>query len=372
MKHSDKSSSPRTRRSSVSSSRRAILGPSGSGKASVARAGLIPELASRLIPGYESPRVVIFTPGAHPLESLATVLARITIRDEMPVAKAREFVEHLDDATVELLINETKGRDGVLPLLQFALTRIWEGMAQGVAPAETPRQIGGVGGALAVEAQKLYDGLNSDTDKGLARRAFTKLVRVGKDIPTVPRTVTMNDLVARGDNVRRVREVLECFASRGARILTLSANAEGTETVKITHDALIEHWTQLGEWIKAAYDDLLFQYRLEDAADYRKDQGRPRDLLWRSANLDRLGAFHERAGYGMTDIQMEFLEASNQAVRRRRILIATISFAAAGRRTMKYRRHAWTSRTRASVISLARRRSYPVTRRNAGGTRPRR
>jgi hypothetical protein len=423
-----------------------ILGPSGSGKSSVARAGLIPELARQPIPGHESPRVAIFAPGAHPLESLAAILARVTIKDEMPVAKVREFVEQLrlatqtnlydglrrivdaipdisnkpliilvdqveeiyslcddtqerdifianlinasrdrsghvsiiitlrtdfigetnsqeeinriistqgvivpvmnreeltraiaepakraghplDDATVELLINETKGREGVLPLLQFALTRIWEGMVQGRAPAETLRQIGGVGGALAVEAQRLYDGLHNDIDKALARHVFLSLVRVGKDIPTTRRTLVIDDLVAQSDNVRHVREVLERFASPGARILTLSANPEGTETARITHEALIDHWKQLGAWIKAAYDDLVFKYRLEDTAHYWSEHGREKGLLWRSPELDRLQTFHEKAGNVITGIQMEFFEASKQEARKSRIIkIATISF----------------------------------------------
>jgi hypothetical protein len=43
-----------------------ILGPSGSGKSSLARAGLIPELARRPLPGWKDSRVAVLTPGAHP------------------------------------------------------------------------------------------------------------------------------------------------------------------------------------------------------------------------------------------------------------------------------------------------------------------
>jgi len=44
-----------------------ILGPSGSGKSSLARAGLIPELARHPLPARQSTRVAVFTPGSSPL-----------------------------------------------------------------------------------------------------------------------------------------------------------------------------------------------------------------------------------------------------------------------------------------------------------------
>ena len=78
-----------------------VLGPSGSGKSSVARAGLIPELARRPLPGLNSARVAVLTPGSHPLESLAGVLAKIATNDQTPVAKTREFaseMRHVDSS----------------------------------------------------------------------------------------------------------------------------------------------------------------------------------------------------------------------------------------------------------------------------------
>jgi hypothetical protein len=72
-----------------------VLGPSGSGKSSLVRAGLLPELAHRPLPGFKQPRVVVMTPGSTPLESLAVVLARIVENDATPVKKTREFLEEL-------------------------------------------------------------------------------------------------------------------------------------------------------------------------------------------------------------------------------------------------------------------------------------
>ncbi len=51
-----------------------IVGPSGSGKSSVLRAGLLPALASGVLPGSESWRRLLMRPGEHPLEELRRVL----------------------------------------------------------------------------------------------------------------------------------------------------------------------------------------------------------------------------------------------------------------------------------------------------------
>ena len=64
-----------------------------------------------------------------------------------------------DQSTVQLLAKETIGREGALPLLQFALDRIWQGLAKGTSAADSLRELGGVGGALAAEADRLLDDL---------------------------------------------------------------------------------------------------------------------------------------------------------------------------------------------------------------------
>ena len=85
----------------------------------------------------------------------------------------------LHDEVVDLLLEQSAGREGALPLLEFALTRIWEGLAHGIEAAETLQQIGGVGGALANKAQDLFDDLN-DAEQQIARRTFRHMTAPGR------------------------------------------------------------------------------------------------------------------------------------------------------------------------------------------------
>jgi WD40 repeat protein len=427
-----------------------IYGPSGSGKSSLARAGLIPELARRPLPGRERARVAVLVPSSHPLESLATVLARIVTNDSSPVAKIREFATELaqanaegiydglrrianalpeieisplivlvdqleevftlckdsaernafignllcaaadrskrvsaivtlrsdflgatqkhpqlnqliglqgffvaamgeeglreaiakpaemaghplDLSTVDLLIEQTAGREGALPLLQFALTRIWAGLEEGKEPAETLKEIGGVGGALAGEAQRIYGSL-TPVEQEIARRVFLGLVQLGEGAKDTRRRTDLERVVSHRDSLEQVQKVIARFADPGARLITLADN-RGEETAEVTHEALFDNWQQLKDWLDSSRSDLRFQRRLDDAVIIWQENERAEGNLWRSPDLDLLRRYQKRAGDDMTPLQVEFLNASVDSTekaakekrRQRQVLVGVMS-----------------------------------------------
>jgi len=411
-----------------------ILGPSGSGKSSEARAGLIPELKRHL----KTIRVEIITPTKSPLKTLAGILAHLgawadtdcedktkqflknqkylkSIVDTLPdidtaplvilidqfeeiytlcqddkqrtafidnimsavqdstgrlsviltlrsdflgetqrhpplnqtiaslavivpmmsqeelrdaISKPAEQAGHsLDSATIELLIGQTEGREGALPLLQFALTRLWEGMIQGIAPAETLNQIGGVGGALAKEAERLYQSL-SDAEKPVARRAFLKLVQLGEGSKDTRRRVNIEEIVAHGEDKEKIHKLLDNFAYREARLITLAKEESDQITAEITHEALLENWTTLKDWLASSREDLRFEHRLNEAAKHWESQNRAEGLLWRSPDLDLLRQFYQRTSQDMTPREVDFFQASARKQRQtqwiKRVTVAVL------------------------------------------------
>jgi hypothetical protein len=67
----------------------AVVGPSGSGKSSVVRAGLLPALRRGGLPGSERWFVVELLPGAHPLEELEAALLRIAVNPPASLLEQR-------------------------------------------------------------------------------------------------------------------------------------------------------------------------------------------------------------------------------------------------------------------------------------------
>jgi WD40 repeat protein/DNA-binding SARP family transcriptional activator len=93
----------------------ALVGPSGSGKSSLVRAGLLPALRRGAVPGSEAWFVTGLVPGARPFEELETALLRVAIdppaslaeqlqRDEMGLLCAVGQILPSDDSTELVLV----------------------------------------------------------------------------------------------------------------------------------------------------------------------------------------------------------------------------------------------------------------------------
>jgi serine/threonine protein kinase/DNA-binding SARP family transcriptional activator/WD40 repeat protein len=89
-----------------------VVGPSGSGKSSVVRAGLLPRLRGGGIPGSENWLYVTFTPGTHPFDSLADALGSVATR-QLP-----ELADRLTDGALAVVATELlDGLEGDLLLV---------------------------------------------------------------------------------------------------------------------------------------------------------------------------------------------------------------------------------------------------------------
>ena len=94
----------------VGSTLMAVVGPSGSGKSSVVRAGLLPALANGVLPGSEGWRQALMRPGEHPLSELSRALSRLA---------PGKSVRHGDNPLAALLSSLAPGERAVLAVDQL-------------------------------------------------------------------------------------------------------------------------------------------------------------------------------------------------------------------------------------------------------------
>lgn len=78
-----------------------VLGPSGSGKSSLARAGLLPQLRAGKLPSSQLWQYVIFKPGAHPIEELALNLVELQ-KGQHQIGDARQLIKDFNDGETAL------------------------------------------------------------------------------------------------------------------------------------------------------------------------------------------------------------------------------------------------------------------------------
>jgi WD40 repeat protein len=101
-----------------------IVGPSGSGKSSVVRAGLLPALADGVLPGSEDWQRVLMRPGVHPAHELDRVFAGLA-NDRRTVLAVDQFEETFTACRDEeerahfigRLVHMAQGRDGDVVVL---------------------------------------------------------------------------------------------------------------------------------------------------------------------------------------------------------------------------------------------------------------
>jgi len=399
----------------------AVVGPSGSGKSSVVRAGLVPALRAGALDGSEGWRIVQMFPGAYPLEELEAALLRsaedapaslieqledgerglvralkrvlpddgtefVLVLDQLeevftlvddeewrvhflaileravgdPHSRLRvvttlradfydrpllysgfaellrDYVEALVPLTADEferaiarpaeragvtfepgllaeLVADVANEPGALPLLQYALTELYERREGNVMTRDAYRAIGGVSGALAGRAEELYDGLG-ETAQEAARQLFLRLVTLGEGSEDTRRRVDRTELGALEVDQDALEEALDVFGS--SRLLSFDRDPRtGTGTVEVAHEALLREWGRLRRWIDTARDQLRLHRRLATGAREWAEADREPSFLLRGSQLAQYDALADESRIALTEDEREFVTASREAAR---------------------------------------------------------
>ena len=137
--------------------------------------------------------------------------------------------------------------DSGLPLLQFALTELWEARKGDVITEDSLAKIGGVTGALARHADQVLMSLPAD-QRAAARRILMMLVTL------------------EGTRARRTQEeiLINPAAHAAAEALVKGRLIVARDTgealaYEVAHEALIRGWDTLKRWLKELEDHGLFR-----------------------------------------------------------------------------------------------------------------
>ena len=246
---------------------------------------------------------------------------------------AKKADSGVDDDLVEVLLAEVRTGQpgtfgaGVLPLLSHALDQAWRSRTgQAVTLADYERT-GGIEGAVAASAQRVYDGL-TPAQQAAARQVFTRLTATSAE------GVDSADRASRAEltegkspaEAQDVEAVLEAFAAE--RLLTLAAG-----TVELSHEAVLTAWPLLRDtWLADTHADRIVRSRLHTTAAEWARQSRDRSYLYGGSLLQAATGTATRIGADparhppLSRTERDFLHASSHAhrrtVRRRQALIA--------------------------------------------------
>ena len=363
-----------------------LVGPSGSGKSSVLRAGVVASLRAqgRSAPivelGTKTPRVAeqlaglaadaivvvdqfeeLFTDSRlevaeQELEALATWRGSlaITLRSDHldrlnGVGWLAELAERsllllrppdaedlrsaivgpasasglrLETGLVELVLRDAADEPGALPLMSHALRATWLGREGRTLTVDAYERAGGLTGAIAATADDVYEHLD-DADRAHVRRLMVRLFDVSADSrPT------------------RARVSIEtALGYSGGRLLVDRLSAArlvvaGDDGLTVAHEALATAWPRLAEWLDLDHSAAQRQRHLVDAARTWEEMGRPDEELYRGARLADASEWRQQTNPSLTPVESSFLDESEaqQAADRLRMQTELVARSRSNRR----------------------------------------
>jgi WD40 repeat protein len=212
---------------------------------------------------------------------------------------------------VNTLLEQTIGRQGALPLLEYTLLKLWEKAQRtdGVMTWAAYDELGGVEGALAARADTILKEHYTAEQLTELRAILLRLVQPGEGAADTRRRVRIDDLVPVGNPAETVYTLLKPLADE--RLITTGYDpASDEETVEISHEALIGAWPTLGTWINTSRADLRLQIQLGDAVKEWSDNNENGDLLWSGLRLANIETWLKRTSPKLNERDQRFIDAS--------------------------------------------------------------
>jgi len=394
----------------------AVIGPSGSGKSSVIKAGVLPRIQERVLDNSRDWFVVEMVPGTHPLEELEAALLSIATEDIhgmlsqlqndtrglaraakriLPTENAElvlyidqfeeiftmveseaerthfleslvetsldvrsrvhviismradfydrpllysEFGElirtrtqlvlpltkeelqetiikpaenvgiNLEQGLVDAIIRDVSQQPGALPLLQYALTELFERRNGNYMTLDAYHDIGGTAGALARRAEEVYTEFDDDKREA-TRQLFMRLVSLGEGTEDTRRRVLQAELLSISNQSELISDIVDKFGRY--RLLTFDHDpATRSSTVEVAHEALIRQWERMKKWLDENREGLRLQRRLTIATEEWYSSEYDRSYLARGTRLKQFEELNISSDFALNDRELEYINES--------------------------------------------------------------
>lgn len=224
------------------------------------------------------------------------------------VAPAHRVGIQLEKGLVEAIIKDVRQQPGALPLLQYALTELFEHRQNRFMTLNAYQNIGGTSGALAKRAEERYTQLDDDK-RDTVRQLFMRLVTLGDGTEDTRRRVLRDELASITSQQNYMDEIIEDFGRY--RLLTLDRDpTTRSPTVEVAHEALIRQWERLRNWLDENREGLRLQRRLTVATDEWFTANCDRSFLARGARLQQFEDLAKSHEFAQNKREVEYLEAS--------------------------------------------------------------
>jgi WD40 repeat protein len=209
---------------------------------------------------------------------------------------------HLAEGLTERILDAVDASPGQLPLLEFALTLLWEKQSNGDLTHAAYDAIGGVEQALASYAEQIYSALTPAAQRQ-AQRIFIQLVHPGEGTADTRRLATRRE-------IGKPHWTLVNHLADKRLVVSRQDEATGEEIVELAHEALIQEWQRLRQWLEEDRSFRTWQERLRSTIRQWETSQRDQGALLRGATLlEAEHWLHDRQP-DLSAIERQFIGAS--------------------------------------------------------------
>lgn len=259
--------------------------------------------------------------------------------DKVIEEPAKRYGVIVDNLLVDALMEDAPKEDA-LPLLAFALQRLWQQYAtSGSLTKVHYDKVGGLQGLIEDAAERAMRGIEPEQDVPLPSGPPPKHQTDLAARTFVPALVEVND---QGATIRHIadwsnfdEEQQELLSRFGRwRLVVRKGEAEGG-TVEVAHEALFRTWKRLESWLEPERARLEALRLLQvDAANWERNGKNEGYLNHRSNRLAEARGLSENAGYAkrLIDRDLDYLAACEAAeraalarARRGKVLVACLA-----------------------------------------------
>ncbi|GAA1477125.1 hypothetical protein GCM10009623_15710 [Nocardioides aestuarii] len=231
--------------------------------------------------------------GVHLVAPLVGERLRATVEGPARVAGL-----HLESGLVDLLLRDAASEPGALPLLSHALAETWQRREGTLLTVGGYRSSGGISGAVAASADRLYESLTDD-GRSQVRWLMLRMAGLSEHGEAVRAPV---DRATVGDDAERTR-VVDLMVR--ARLLTTTGGA-----VELAHESLVRAWPRLRTWLEEDREgQRRWRHLAQSAAEWDR-LGRPDSELYTGVRLAAAREWAARPDAQPTSLERSFLEAS--------------------------------------------------------------
>ncbi|MFF9364973.1 nSTAND1 domain-containing NTPase [Streptomyces griseoluteus] len=238
---------------------------------------------------------------------------------------------------VARILDDAGEGPGRLPMVEFTLTRLWDRRRGGLLTHDAYDAFGGVAGAVADYAEEVYEKHLRPSEREPAGRLFVQLARPEEDGGFTRRAVRVDALD------EEQRRLVPRLADR--KLLVTTQAVDGAEIADLAHNALIDGWSRLREWLAADRDFRDWQERLRAALRQWEQFGHRNGALLRDPLLTEALTWSTKRSRDIPADERAYINASltlrTRQARRGRLIttgVAVLALIAASLAGLTYNR----------------------------------